>query len=430
MKNVTIHFLLPIIVFLSFCCNGQTQSVFERYFRSQTLRIDYQLAGDISHTDVYFQQMKMVDGWPGSRVNLLDTFQYGTFKAVVRDAASGREIYSRGFSTLYQEWLTTAEAKKRQRSFPGVTCVPFPKGKVVFELYQRNRMLQYQKIFTLPVDPEDYFILKETVIPGQTDTLHYSGDPAVHLDIAILAEGYTREEIPLFFSDAHRLGDTLLHTPPYDRYGNKINIFAIGTASEERGPDIPGEGIYRNTLFSSTFYTFDLARYLTISDLPAVYDHLAGSPADQVIILVNSERYGGGGIFNYITVCSARNVLSPQVLVHEFGHAFAGLGDEYYNTSVVYENFYNREVEPWEPNLTTLVHFETKWKDMIAPDTPIPTPDIPENYNKVGVYEGGGYVAEGVYRPYHDCLMKSNETRDFCPVCQRAITRMIMFYAR
>ena len=175
-----------------------------------------------------------------------------------------------------------------------------------------------------------------------------------------------------------------------------------------------------------TIYTFDISRYLTTSDMKTVHDKAAAVPYDQIILLVNSDRYGGGGFYNFLDVCTAENKLSPRVFIHEFGHSFAGLGDEYYTSEVAYENYYNLKIEPWEPNLTTLIDFDSKWKSMVDSTTPIPTPRYDGYSSRVGAFEGGGYEAKGIYSPMEDCIMKSNSTTHFCPVCIKAIKDVIL----
>ena len=193
----------------------------------------------------------------------------------------------------------------------------------------------------------------------------------------------------------------------------------------ESGTDIPGEHVYRNTVLNSTFYTFDISRYLTTTDMKMVHDMAADVPYDQLILLVNTSRYGGGGFYNFINVCASDHPLSPNVFVHEFGHGFAGLADEYYTSEVTFDNYYNLKAEPWEPNLTTLVNFDLKWKSFLDLDTPVPTPRNEKYESTLGAFEGGGYRAKGIYSPMEDCRMKSNKTHNFCPVCIRAIQAVI-----
>ena len=195
--------------------------------------------------------------------------------------------------------------------------------------------------------------------------------------------------------------------------------------SDESGVTIPGGEIYVKTNINSSFYTFDMDRYLTTFDTKAIYDIAANVPYDAIFVLVNSKRYGGGGFYNHYCEGTVDNQLSRLVAIHEFGHSFAGLADEYYDAEVTYSDFYNLKVEPWEPNITTNVDFASKWKSMISPDVPVPTPREPKFQNSTGMFEGGGYLAKGMYSPRMDCRMKSNEQQSFCPVCQEAIMKMI-----
>ncbi len=233
-----------------------------------------------------------------------------------------------------------------------------------------------------------------------------------------------------FIKDIRVLTDSLFKTEPFSKMKHYFNIYALKTPSVESGTDVPGERIFRNTVFNSTFYTFDISRYLTTSDMKTVHDKAAAVPYDQIILLVNSDRYGGGGFYNYLDVCTSGNKLSPRVFIHEFGHEFAGLGDEYYTSEVAYENYYNLKIEPWEPNLTTLIDFDSKWKSMVDSTTPIPTPRYSGYSSKVGAFEGGGYEAKGIYSPMEDCIMKSNSTTHFCPVCIKAIKDVILLNTR
>ena len=211
---------------------------------------------------------------------------------------------------------------------------------------------------------------------------------------------------------------------------NKFNVLAIEAISEESGTDFPGENIWKNTVVNSNFYTFNSDRYLTTSDIKSMRNIASLVPYDNIIVLVNSKTYGGGGIYNFFSVVSSDNMFSEYVNVHEFGHAFAGLGDEYYDSDVAVENYYSFEKEPWEPNISNLKNFATKWKDLIEKDIPVPTPATEKYFKKVGAFEGAGYSAKGLYRPAYDCTMKSVSVNNFCPVCKRAIQQMIDYYSK
>lgn len=418
------------LIYLLLTCNlpGNCQDSFI-HFEERAMRIDFYLAGNQDDTEVFLDQIKSQPFWGGSKTNLIDTFMYGNFMIEVMDTISKKVIYSRGFSTLFNEWQTTQEAKELNRSYYQSVLIPFPRETVNIKILERTESGLFTEIFHHTIDPGDYFILEESVSPSTTTKVHDSGDPSRNLDILFLAEGYTIQEMEKFKGDVRRFTNILFDTSPYDDYKEKINIWMVESVSEESGTDIPGEGIYRNTRFNSTYYTFDLPRYLTTSDMKRLHDEAAGVPYDQIVLLINSERYGGGGIFNHYSAVTADHLLSPEVFVHELGHGFAGLGDEYYSSAVAYESFYNLETEPWEPNLTTLVNFENKWDNMLPSGITIPTPPESAAIYPVGVFEGGGYVSTGIYRPAFDCRMKSNEAEGFCEVCKRAISQMILFYS-
>jgi hypothetical protein len=419
-KFLFILFMFPMVTF------GQEN--FSKYFQKKSLRYDFLLGGNAKEVRVYPQQMKQEPYWGGSTVNLTDTFNYGTYRFQVYDTETEKLLYSKGFSTLFQEWQTTAEAKIADRTFYQAVIFPFPKKKVRLSIEARQWEGNFNSIFETEIDPANYFILKEEPYPYESVSIVSNGKPEEKVDLLILAEGYTTSEINKFVEDAKRVIGYLFEEEPFKSNKERFNVTALLTPSVDSGTDIPGENIYKNTVFNATFYTFDIDRYLTTSDMKTIYDAAASVPYDHIYILVNSERYGGGGFYNFLTVCTADNQLTKEVFVHEFGHGFAGLGDEYYNSSVAYENYYNLEIEPWEPNLTTLVDFEKKWKSMIDPSTPVPTPREAKYSNVVGVFEGGGYMDKGIYSPVIDCRMKSNVAESFCPVCSLAIQRVIDFH--
>lgn len=418
-KNFILLVLCLAPLFLS------AQGNFSDYFTTGVLRFDYLLSGKSDYAKVTELQQKREPVWGGTQKLLVEELVLGNYRFTVMDVTTNVPIYRQGFSPLFQEWQTTAEAKKMERAFYQVLRFPFPKTKVLLEIDFRNREGKFRNIYSTIVDPSDYFITRELPITSEFVMLKKSGDPSEKVDVAILAEGYKKEEMGKFVKDAGRLTDALFSVEPFASRKSKFNIYALQTPSAESGTDIPGRNIYVNTLYNSTFYTFNIARYLTTTDLKSVYDQAATIPYDYLIVLVNSTEYGGGGFCNYLSVCTSDHPLAEKVFIHEFGHEFAGLGDEYYTSEVAYEDYYNLKTEPWEPNLTTMVDFKTKWNGLIDSSTPVPTPRTPEFANKTGVFEGGGYVAKGVYSPMDDCRMKSNKPDSFCPVCQQAINKAI-----
>jgi len=418
--------LILLILFFPFLLTGQVE--FDEFFTDNAFRFDFLLGGNAQNVNVYPQLMKQEPHWAGSKTNLTEPFNFGTYRFRVFDVKTGKLIYSKGFSTLFQEWQTTAEAKEKDRTFYQAAIFPFPKNKVRLEIDARQWEGDFKPIYQTEIDPEDYFILKENPAPFQTVDIIENGQPENKVDVVILPEGYTRSEMEKFLDDARRVTGYLFEEEPFKSEKESFNVRAVLTPSEESGTDIPGENIYRNTFYNSTFYTFDVPRYLTTSDMKTIYDAAANVPYDHIYILVNTERYGGGGFYNFLNVCSSDNQLTRQVFVHEFGHGFAGLADEYYSSEVAYEDFYNLDIEPWEKNITTLVQFDKKWKDIVPDDIPVPTPRKAKFSKTVGVFEGGGYMDEGIYSPVMDCRMKSNAAKEFCPVCQSAIREVIKFH--
>lgn len=421
-----LFFFLTVLIAIS--ASGQVK--FNDYFIDKTLRFDFMLAGNSEKTIAYPLELREEPFYGGSLINLVDHFNYGNLRYQIFDYETDKLIYSRGYGSLFQEWQTTGEAKNIERSFYEVATFPFPINKVKFVLNKFEKDGSLAIIYETMIDPADYFIRKEPVRQSGFKKIVDSGNHHKCVDIAFIAEGYSAEEIDKFHNDVSRLATVLFSNDPFIDYKNKINIWAVDAISEESGTDIPGEEIYKRTALNSSFYTFDVARYLTTFDIKSVRDYAAIVPYDNIVVLINSERYGGGGMYNYYSGTSSDHILTPQVFIHELGHGFAGLADEYYSSDVAYEEFYPFSVEPWEANITTLVDFDSKWKDMIAEDTPTPTPDIEEFNNKVGLFEGGGYSAKGIYRPQIDCRMKSNEAEGFCKVCAETIRQMIEFYIK
>lgn len=419
----TIKYFFLLLVIAGFSVKAEVR--FDDYFKNQTLRYDFLLGGDDKSVEVYPQQIKAEGKWAGSKTKLIDKLNYGTYRICVFDEGSNELVFSRGFSPLFMEWQTTAEAKKMKRTFYQSAFFPYPKKKVRLDIEQRQWKGDFKTIYSAVIDPDDFYIIHENQQKYETQVIQNPGEPEECVDLVFLAEGYPRSEMDKFISDVKRMTDYLFETKPFNKHKSEFNIYAVSTPSVDSGTDIPGEWIYKNTAFNSTFYTFGTARYLTSSDMKNIYDAAAGLPWDQIFVLVNTERYGGGGFYNFVGVGSVDNELSEKVFVHEFGHAFAGLGDEYYTSEVAYENFYNLDVEPWEPNLTTLVNFESKWKSLLDAETQVPTPRTAKYQETIGVFEGGGYTSKSVYSPMMNCRMKSNEVPYFCPVCSDAIERVI-----
>ncbi len=403
----------------------QDVSGFDNYFVFKTLRLDYYRTGNFETEIISIDELIEEPFWGGSKTKLTDQFNYGDHKFEVYEFLNEVLVYSHTYSSLFAEWQTTAEAKVTWRSFTETIVFPFPLQKVYVVFYTRNRDNEWIEKFRYTIDPADSFISKERKSVFPVFEVSLSNDTWNALDVVFIPEGYTNDEMTKFRNDCLRFADYLLKAKPFTENRNNINIRAVLAPSNESGTDIPGQGVWKQTLVNSNFYTFGLERYLTTMDMKNVKNIASNVPYDQIIILVNSQIYGGGGIYNYYAITTTDHFKSDYVFIHEFGHALAGLGDEYYSSEVAYEEFYNLKVEPWEPNLTTLVNFETKWQDMLEPGIPIPTPAEDKYSRVVGVFEGGGYTSKGVYRPFLDCTMKSAGYDNFCPVCLRSIQHAI-----
>jgi IgA Peptidase M64. len=419
---------IAVVVFL-FCIALNAQIKFDDYFENKSLRIDYFHTGNVTDDSYSIDELKEEPYWGGSKVNLLDKFDYGKYKVEVYSADKKTIIFSKTYTTLFNEWQTTAEAKTTPKTFSETVVIPYPKHDIEIDFYSRNRKNEWVKKYVYKISPANYFISKERHLEYKSFEVVNSGASDKKIDIVILPEGYTAAEMDLFKEDCKKFAGYLFNSSPFKENKDKFNIWGVEAPSIESGTDIPKSNLWKKTLLNSSFYTFDVERYLMTADNKSVRDLAANAPYDQIYIIVNSQKYGGGSIYNHYSVGTNKNPFAEYVFVHEFGHGFAGLADEYYTSEVAYQDPYPLDVEPIEPNITTLVHFEKKWKDLVDKDVPIPTPAEEKYFDKVGAFEGGGYIAKGVYRPKYDCQMKSKSVNNFCPVCKRAILEMIRFYS-
>jgi hypothetical protein len=418
------------IFFLLFILTSFAQSEAKKYLREGSLRYDLEFVGNADTFWVVHNQTKVLKNFVGNQVSGNDERDLGNYRFIINDLPSGERIFQKGFCPVFQEWLLTDEAMKRKRSFYQALYFPMPQNNVRVTIEIRDEKNNWKKIYSDTIYLADRSILTEKPTYYSFDTIKFSGSPSDKIDVAILSEGYTQNELEKFSADARRMVDTLLRNKPFSIYKDRFNFFAVKVPSVESGSDMPDVNVYKNTAFNSSFNTFDSPRYLTTFDLKPIYDAVDGISWDYLIILVNSERYGGGGFYNFFSLSSSDNSRSHLVFMHEFSHSFAGLGDEYYNAQDSLQASYNKGVEPWEPNLTTLTNFNLKWKKMIDPSTPIPTPRDSIYSDKIGVFEGGGYLSRGVYSPAMSCWMKEFSAGGFCPVCQEAIIQTILNQSR
>ncbi len=421
MKN---RFSLILFLGMLMVTQAAHTQVFEQLFDQGVMRIDLVFSGTAEETSYALSGVKKEQYYSGSKSRLIDPFDYGDHKFVVKDKASGEMIFSHSYCTLFREWQTTEESQNLRRAYPHVLRFPWPLAEVEVEIHDRNKAGDFVKSWSGTFDPASLYSDPGNPYLFESVELEINGSTEEKVDILFLAEGYTAEEMDKFIEDATRSAGYIFSEEPFKSKRQYFNIRAVKSISQDSGTDIPGDSIWKNTAVNSSFYTFGIERYMTTMDYKAVCDVAACAPYDQIYILVNTDKYGGGGIYNHYSISAADNLQSRAVVIHEFGHAFGGLADEYFNSAVAYNDFFPLEVEPWNPNLTTLVDFSSKWKAMILEGTPVPTP-AEEAFNEVvGVYEGGGYVAKGVYRPMIDCRMHTNDAV-FCPVCSSALKKMM-----
>ena len=423
MKRSIVIILSTVLFCLSLKANAQVD--YDKYFTDNQLRIDYYLFGNADTVSYALDKLVKEPKWGGPRAHLIDDTGYGKYFIEVRPQGSDEILYSHGYCLLFGEWQTTDEATKTTKGFHESVVIPFPKEPVEVTFYAKtNRLVPVEKM-KITVNPDDYFIKPAPKLPYEVFNVY--GDYPVEnaVDIVLLPDGYTAEEMEKFKKDCQFFVQSLFSYAPYNRYQDRFNVRAVLVPSLDSDVTMPGDKLYRNTALSCSFWTFDSERYCMTYDNETMKTLAGQVPYDQIYILANTKKYGGGGIFNSYCVSTTGDSYASDVIIHEFGHGFAGLADEYAYDGT---DNYCLEVEPWEPNITTLIDFDGKWQDMIGKKTPVPTP-VEKKYEKtVGVYEGAGYQLKGIYRPMIDCLMNTFKGDKFCPVCERAIERMIKLY--
>jgi len=389
---------------------------FEDYFEDKTLRLDYTFAGDVTRQQIYVDELVSLPRWYGRKQRLAELPLKGNGQITVRSLIDGTVIYRHSFSSLFQEWLATAEAKRTQKSFENVFLVPYPKSPVEIRVELFDYHDRVVCSFAHQVDPHDILIRKageHRVTPNIT--LQQAADTTRCIHVAFVAEGYQQQEMNVFLNDCRIAMESLFKHEPFKQNQNRFNIVAVMPPSVESGTSEPNKGIWKNTPLGSHFDTFYSDRYLTTLHLKKLHDVLAGTAYEHIIVLVNTERYGGGGIYNSYNLTYAHGPQFRPVVVHEFGHSFGGLGDEYpYGDD---DPMYFADTEPWEPNLTTKHDFNGKWENLVKE-------------KKAGLIEGGGYLSKGVWRGFENCRMRTNEEPEFCLVCQQALQRLIDFYTK
>ena len=402
---------------------------FDNTFCDKTLRIDYTFSGNSHEQYIALRELSSTENWWGRRVNLDEVPLKGNGDLTLYHPETGAVLYKTSFSSLFQEWITTPEAATISKSFEFTLLVPMPQYDVIAEIVLRDNTGKESKL-RHKISPADRLIRnRSNVKPLPYTYMHKGGDSKEAIDIVILAEGYTTEEMDTFLEDAKITANEILSYEPFKSHSEKFNFIAVTSPSIDSNVSVPQDGEWRETAIASNFLTFYMDRYLTSGNVYAMYDLATNIPCEHFIILANTDTYGGGGIFNSYTLTTAHHRDFRPVVVHEFGHSFGGLGDEYFYLSADNnDEMHSLKHEPWEPNITTLVDFESKWADMVDKKIEIPT-EVTEKRTKnytVGVYEGGGYRAKGIYRPADVCRMRNNTAERFCPVCERALERVIL----
>ncbi|MGA7304719.1 MAG: M64 family metallopeptidase, partial [Rhodothermales bacterium] len=436
-----------------------------------TLRIDYLHTGSADSESFSLDDLIVEGPWPGRLDRSIDRLQYGPYFFEVRDVASGEPLYSRGFGSIFGEWQTTAEARDTTLSFE--ESLRFPKTDLPVELVvsKRDRDLILREVWRTEIDPSQARPLTTNPADKVWNILE-SGPPSTKVDLLMLGDGYTLEEMDKWHADARRLADTLLSHEPFLTHRADFNVRAIDSPSLNSGISSPSTGVIHETPIGATYDSFNMQRYVLTFANKRWRDIAAAAPYEFVVIIANNRQYGGAGIYNLYSTVAADHEYTAYVLVHEFGHQFAGLGDEYYTSDVTYEIDQSRP-EPWSPNVTAdPIH--PKWKDLVDPSTPLPTPWPKEAFDQIqtdiqsqrrelrrrnasekevealfakerartrellsqaeyaddiGAFEGANYVSKGYYRPQIDCIMFTRERRKFCRVCTNAIARVIDEFA-
>ena len=383
------------------------------YAQQRTLRIDYVFSGNSRETFIAVDELRSLEGWAGRRQHLAELPLRGNGCLTIRSASDSSTLYRTSFSTLFQEWQHTEEATRTSRSFENVFLVPMPEAPALATIELFDSHGNTSAISTHPIDPSDILLRPASSSPATRD-IHIGGPVEDCIDVAIVAEGYTAAELPVFYKDASAAVSAIFSHEPFGSMRGRFNFRAVGLESKDSGVSEPSKGLWEDTALHSSFSTFYTDRYLTTLRIKDLHNALAGVPYEHIIILANTDSYGGGGIYNSYTLTTAHHRKFRPVVVHEFGHSFAGLADEYFYDDQ-YETYYPADCEPWEQNITTMFDFASKWQDMLGKDG-------------VSVIEGGGYQSKGVWRACENCRMKSNDAPGFCPVCRRAIERMIRFY--
>ncbi len=432
----------------------EVEDDYRRDFTGALMRVDYFHTGTASRERFSLDRIQGEGPWAGNPRRLLDSTGLGKYRFQLVVPDSGRILFSRGFSSIYGEWETTEEARQEiWRTFPEAVCFPEPRRTVRLELYKRDRRQAFQPVWDVLIDPGSNEVDRSPTTSPDETTLMRNGPSSDKVDLLFLGDGYPEEE--KFRRDSRRLAEALFRVEPFASRRTDFNVRSLFTPAVAAGVSRPGAGVVRNSPLGARYDALGLKRYILTTDERAWRNAAASVPSDFVVILVNNEEYGGGGIFNLYAAVAADSSYSSHLLVHEFGHLFAGLGDEYFTSTVAYLDLMAPGVEPWEPNITALLDpARLKWGHLVREETPLPTPwdkqghELRSRDNEknsvaapkvlemepyagvVGAFEGASYTSMGLYRPALTCVMFSRNEPEFCPVCREAIERMIDFHVK
>lgn len=434
MKKIASLFFLAAALATGLSAAAQNVK-FSKYFADATLRVDYHRIGSRQHDTIHIVAFDRLMQWAGSQTQLLDPFDNGEYRVVMLDREKGTQLYSRCYNSLFREYRDTEKGRSQVAEFEEVVRLPWPKKPVDICFQKRDSLQVFATQYVYHFDPvaaQGERLGRSTQKPSvEPVKLHYSGNIHKKNDIVIIPEGYGPADTLKMLDDLQKFCQYTLQQEPFASRQADFNIWGIPLTGEAAGITNPGKGIYVNSLVGSSFNTFDIDRYLMTMHLFKVHDAIGQVPCDHIVIMCNTDTYGGGAIYNFYAM-SSLNKMACMVLPHELGHSIGGLADEYEDEGVSYSDMHATRFEPKEPNITTLVDFDSKWKPMLPEGTKIPTPHdkyvYPGENGKLGVYEGGGYLSKGIYRPVMHCMMR--DYAPFCPVCAQRLNFIFDLYTK
>lgn len=469
---------LLIFSLFIFTISSVAYSYFDKFFFKNTMRVDFFHTGSKTQEIFSIDQIYEEGEWPGSKINLIDTLNYGEYLVKVFDVATNNLIFSRGYSTIFNEWQTTDEAAPGIfKTYHETVRLPMPRRKIQLTINRRDKQMLFKEVYSVTIDPENPTVVNKNnrKYDFKVTQVMNNGPSDKKVDVLIIGDGYTKNDLDKFRKDVKKVNDHMFSVSPFKERKKDFNVWTVEVVSADSGIDKPDANVYKNNILGTTYNYFSSPRYILTEENKTLRDIAAAAPYDFINILVNDNRYGGGGIYNLYTTtytipdAADKDWQIDYVYVHEFGHSFGGLGDEYYSSQVSYTDFYTKGIEPWEPNVTAQTKKEKlKWKHLVEADTPIPTPwekteyDSLENVRqkldrlapdyyqkreplikqtqnilkstkyagKVGAFEGAGYISEGLFRPQADCRMFTLSLADFDAVCRASISKMIDFYSK